>query len=397
MRFYNRQHRYYCGIDLHVKTMYVCILDAAGQVLVHRNMPSTPEAFLTTVAPYRDDLVVAAECMFTWYWLADVCTAEGLTFVLGHALAMKAIHGGKAKNDKLDSFKIASLLRGGLVPQAYVYPTGMRATRDLLRRRLHLVRKRGQLLAHIQNTQAQYNLPAFGRRLAYPANREGVADHFPDPSVRKSIEVDLALLDRYDTLITDLELTIVREAKRHDADAFHRLRSVPGIGKILALTILYEIHDVKRFDRVQEFASYARLVKGKKQSGGKTLGTSGAKMGNVHLKWAFSEAAVLFLSRNAEGKRLLAQIQKKHGKGKALSILAHKIGRAVYYMLARSTIFSMEKFLHAARGGKRRGEPVSQTSNSSHGTELAEIAQPRAPQSAASPSIMSQRSGSDMR
>lgn len=347
MRFYNRQHRHYCGIDLHVKTMYVCILDATGQVLVHRNVPSTPEALLDVVAPYREDLVVAAECMFTWYWLADVCAAEGIAFVLGHALAMKAIHGGKAKNDKLDSFKIVSLLRGGLLPQAYVYPAGMRATRDLLRRRLHLVRKRGQLLAHIQNTRAQYNLPAFGRRLAYPANREGVRDHFADPSVRKSIDVDLTLVAQYDTLITDLELTIVREAKRHDADAFHRLRSVPGIGKVLALTILYEIHDITRFDRVQEFASYARLVKGQKQSAGKTLGTSGAKMGNVHLKWAFSEAAVLFLRHTKEGKKLLAVIEKKHGKGKALSILAHKIGRAVFYMLSRGTVFSTEKFLAA--------------------------------------------------
>jgi len=157
------------------------------------------------VAPYRDDRVVAAECMFTWYWLADVCAAEGIAFVLGHALAMKAIHGGKAKNDKLDSFKIASLLRGGLLPQAYVYPAAMRATRDLIRRRLHLVRKRGQLLAHIQNTRAQYNPPAFGRRLAYPANREGVQDHFTDPSLRKSIDVDLTLVAQYDTLITDLE------------------------------------------------------------------------------------------------------------------------------------------------------------------------------------------------
>ena len=92
---------------------------------------------------------MAAECMFTWYWLADLCAAEGLTFVLGHALAMKAILGGKAKNDMIDSHKIASLLRGGLLPQAYVYPAGMRSTRDLLRRRLHLVRKRGELLAHI--------------------------------------------------------------------------------------------------------------------------------------------------------------------------------------------------------------------------------------------------------
>jgi transposase len=344
MRFYNRQHRHYCGIDLHVKTMYLCMLDSTGQVLLHKNVKTTPQAFLEAIGPFRDGLVVAAECMFTWYWLADVCAAEGIPFVLGHALAMKAIHGGKAKNDKLDAYKIAHLLRGGLLPQAYVYPAAMRSTRDLLRRRLHLVRKRGQLLTHIQNTQAQYNLPAFGHRLAYPANRTGVRERFPDPSVRKSIEVDLSLLERYDDLINDLELTLVRDAKQHDADTFHRLRSVPGIGKVLALTILYEIHDITRFDRVQQFASYARLVKCAHQSGGKTVGSGGAKMGNVHLKWAFSEAAVLFLRHAPGAKKLLATIAKKHGKGKALSILAHKIGRAVFYMLTRETVFSMDKF-----------------------------------------------------
>ena len=233
--------------------------------------------------------------MFTWYWLADLCAAEGITFVLGHALSMKAIHGGKAKNDKIDSHKIARLLRGGMLPQAYVYPAAMRATRDLMRRRLHLVRKRGQLLAHIQNTRASTTCRPSGEALTYPTNRDGVVEHFPDPSVRKSIEVDLALIDQYDALVIDLELTIVREAKRHDADAFHRLRSVPGIGKVLALTILYEIHDITRFDRVQEFASYARLVKCVQQSAREDARHRRGKMGNVHLKWAFSEAAVLFL------------------------------------------------------------------------------------------------------
>ena len=112
MRFYTNQHRHYCGIDLHTKTMYVCILDRDGQVLAHKNLPSNPEAFLEVIAPYRDDLVVAVECIFTWYWLADLCAAEGIAFVLGHALYMKAIHGGKAKNDKIDAHKIAILLRG---------------------------------------------------------------------------------------------------------------------------------------------------------------------------------------------------------------------------------------------------------------------------------------------
>src|SRR5438128_9201298 len=222
MRFYNRQHRHYCGIDLHVKTMYICILDSAGQVLVHRNAKSTPEAFLEIVAPYREDLVVAAECMFTWYWLADLCAVEGIAFVLGHALSRKAIHGGKAKNDKIDAHKIAVLLRGGMLPQAYVYPAEMRATRDLLRRRCHLVRKRAELVAHIPNTTSQDNLPEIGKKLAYKANREGVEEHFPAPSVRKTIEVEVSLIDHYDQLWGEVELDSTRTAKAHDGQTFAR-------------------------------------------------------------------------------------------------------------------------------------------------------------------------------
>jgi len=141
----------------------------------------------------------------------------------------------------------------------------------------------------------------------------------------------------------------VRQAKQHDAQAFQLLRSVPGVGKILALTILYEIHDVHRFGRVQEFASYARLVKCAAESAGKKKGTSGAKMGNVHLKWAFSEAAVMFVRHSAGGKKLLARLEKRFGKGKALSVLAHKLGRAVYFMLRRGQAFDAERFLATVR------------------------------------------------
>ena len=115
MRFYTKQHQFYCGIDLHARTMYLCILNQGGEILVHRNMPAGPEPFLKAVAPYREDLVVCVECLFTWYWLADLCARAGIPFVLGHALYMKAIHGGKAKNDTIDAQKIAVLLRGGML------------------------------------------------------------------------------------------------------------------------------------------------------------------------------------------------------------------------------------------------------------------------------------------
>jgi transposase len=347
MRFYTHQHKHYCGIDLHARSMYVCILDQAGTILVHKNLPATPEAFLRVAAPYREDLVVAVECIFTWYWLADLCAGEGIAFVLGHALYMKAIHGGKAKNDKIDAHKIAVLLRGGMLPQAYVYPAEMRATRDLLRRRCHLVRKRAELLAHIQNTNSQYNLPEIGKKLADKANREGVEEHFPDPSVRKTIEVEVSLIDHYDQLLGEVELYITRTAKAHDVQTFSRLQSVPGIGKILALVILYEIQDIARFPRVQDFVSYCRLVKCAKESGGKRLGTSGKKIGNVHLRWAFAEAAVLFLRQNQPGKEYFTKLERKHGKAKALTVLAHKLARAVYYMLTREQVFDLTRFVTA--------------------------------------------------
>jgi hypothetical protein len=195
--------------------MYLCILDAEAQVLVHKNLRSSPEEFLETVAPCREGLVVAVECIFTWYWLADLCARKGIAFFPGHALMMKAIRSGKAKIDRIDALNIATLLRGKMRP-------------------------------HIQMASQQYNLPPLGRRIAYPANRDGVATHFEDPPVRKSIGLDPALLERYDEPIHDLELDLVRRAK---------------------------------------------------ESGGKKL-----------------------------------------GEGKALRILAHKLGRAAYWMLARGKV-----------------------------------------------------------
>ena len=347
MRFYTKEHAHYCGIDLHARTMYLCILDGNGEVVLHRNAKSSPGAFLKAVEPYREDLVVSVECIFTWYWLADLCRREGIEFVLGHALYMRAIHGGKAKNDRIDARKIAGLLRGGMMPMAYVYPAEMRATRDLLRRRLHLVRKRSELLTHIQNTHHQYNLPNPGRKIVSKANRGGVAECFEDASARKSVETDFGLIAHYDELIRDLELFLLRQAKAHNARVIQLLRSIPGIGEILSMTILYEIDTIERFPRVQDFASYARLVKCAKESAGKRSGTSGGKIGNAHLKWAFSEAAVFFVRGNEKGQKYLSKIERKHGKAKALSILAHKLGRTVYHMLARDKPFDEERFFAA--------------------------------------------------
>jgi len=241
--------------------MHVCIVDQAGQTKVHKNLPTRPDYFLNLIGPYRQGVVVGVECMFSWYWLADLCAKENIPFVLGHALYMKAIHGGKTKNDEIDSEKIALLLRGGMLPLAYAYPQGMRATRDLLRRRMLLSRTRAEAIAHVQNTVTQYNLPPLGKKLSFAANREGVAEKFPDESVRRMVTSDLDLMDHLDEQLRSVELYLTRHAKVDDPLSYQLLQSTPGIGKILGLVLLYEIHDVRRFESVGRFISYCRLVK----------------------------------------------------------------------------------------------------------------------------------------
>jgi len=347
MRFYTETHKHYCGIDLHTKNLYVCLIDHEGEILVHKNIKARPEALMKLIKPYLDELVIGVECMFSWYWIADFCEDNGIDFVLGHALYMKAIHGGKAKNDRIDSLKIATLLRGGMFPMAYVYPRAMRPTRDLMRRRMHMMRKRAELLAHIQNTNSQYNLPGIGKNLRYTFNREGIAERFEHPSTQKSIDLDLNLIGFYDEQLSKVEWHINRCAKEVDYPSLMILQSVPGIGQILSLVMLYEIHDIERFPRVQEFLSYCRLVKCKKESAGKSYGTSGAKIGNAYLKWAFSEAAVLFLRQNPHAQAWLEKRANRHNKAKALSILAQKLARAIYFMLKRNTVFNPQRFLNA--------------------------------------------------
>ena len=208
MRLYTQSHRFYCGIDLHARSMHLCILDQDGTVVFDRNLPARPQTLLKALAPFRGDLVVGAECMYAWYWVADLCDQQKIPFVLGHALYMKLIYGAKAKNDKIDAGKIARLLRGGNFPLAYVYPRGMRETRDLLRRRTYLVRQRSALFTHLQILNGQYNLPPFPKKLSFAANRAelNIADRFTDPSVQKSAAVNLALIDVLDTQIGELEL-----------------------------------------------------------------------------------------------------------------------------------------------------------------------------------------------
>ncbi len=125
MNFYNNLHPYYCGIDLHARSLYVCILDQDGDTCLHREIPANPNKLYSLLEPYIGNIVVGVECMHCWYWVSDFCEEIGVDFILGHALYMKAIHGGKAKNDRIDSFKIANLVSDSFhIGQGYLSTLG---------------------------------------------------------------------------------------------------------------------------------------------------------------------------------------------------------------------------------------------------------------------------------
>jgi len=255
-------------------------------------MTATPEALRKALAPSRAQIVLAAACRFPWYWLADLWAAHGIPVVLGHALSMKAIHGGQAQNDTSDAHQIAVLWRGGLLPQADVYPAERRATRARLRRRMHLARTRGALLAPVHNTHSHDTLPALGTKIASTANRDGVAERCAAPAVQQSLAVALALITHDDALLRDVALRLVTTAQHHAAHTLSLLHTGPGLGKILSRVLLDDIHAMARCPRGQDWASSCRLVTCARAAAGQRSGTSGTTIGNAQLTWAFAEAAV---------------------------------------------------------------------------------------------------------
>jgi transposase len=182
--------------------------------------------------------------------------------------------------------------------------------------------------------------------MSYAANRAAlhIPERFSHPSVQLSASLDLDLIDKLDELIAKVELQLTRTAKVDDVQTYHRLRTLPGLGPILSLVLLYEMHDVARFDQVGQFLSYSRLVRCDHASAGKKLGWGGKKIGNAHLRWAFAEIACLFLRASARARAWKQKQEKKHGSGKALGILAARLARSVFHMIRKQEAFDEDRF-----------------------------------------------------
>jgi transposase len=337
--------RFYAGIDLHARSLFLCVLDRDGHEQFARNLPAAPGPFLKAIQPFRDGLVVGCECMHCWYWLADACRDHGLAFVLGHAWGMKAVHAQKTKGDRHDAQAIARLLRGGNFPLAYAYPRERRGLRVLLRARLRLVRQRAELYGHVHTARRQANLPPVSNDVKYKSKRATITTDISDPFVRRRVETHLALLEPLDATIRRLEAEIEDAAQEIIPAELAVLQSTPGVGPVLSLTILLEIDTIERFDTRQQFCSYARLCGAVQESAGQRVGVGNRKAGNAWLKWAFSEAAVLSAQKDERIGGLLQRLASKLGKAKALSALAHKLGRAFYHMLRTKEVFDVLRFV----------------------------------------------------
>jgi transposase len=347
MKYYISTTEFNCGIDLHARQMYVCVMDRKGRKVLHTNIAGNDfDYFLKRIEPYRHDLTVCCECTFNWYWLADACFDAGIEFVLAHALYLKHIHGGKNKNDRIDSEKLAHLLRANLIPPSYIYPAERRPVRALLRQRMSYVWERATLKTHLSmNQTAEGLVPALKGGHDRNVWEERILAQYTNPLHKFAASCDMNMIRAYDVEIEKLEAEIIRQAKKGLGRDFHLLLSVHGIGRVLTMTILYEIDTIKRFPTVKDFLSYCRLVKGSVASAGKVKGLTGGKMGNAYLRWAFGEAAVIAKRNHPLLTPYANRLVAKHGKFKGNAILADKLARAVYFMLQKGTAFDAERLI----------------------------------------------------
>jgi transposase len=338
MQYHQINSKYYCGIDLHSKSIFVCIMDKEGKIYYHRNMRNDFDNFKETIQPFLPDIAVGCEASGYFYWLADGCRENNIPFYLGHALYMRAISDEKKKNDFINSKTISDLMRANLLPYAFTYPSEWRSTRDLLRRRRRMVRIRAEAYTHIQSTFKQHGImDALHKIVKNKKERRSLVDRFDDADLQMTIA---------SPVIQQIELKIFKGVKYHDRKSYNMLLGVPGVGQIIALTLLYEIYDINRFSSVQRFSSYSGLVKCERESAGKNTGGAKRKIRNAHLKHAFSEIIIKAPVSSQKIRKYYEKLQAKHGKKKAKSIITHKFGVAIYFMLKNGEAFDEDRFVN---------------------------------------------------
>jgi transposase len=330
------------GIDLHATNSVVGVLDEEDRVLYQKRLRNELALILTALAPYRATLQgIAVESTSNWYWLVDGLMDTGYRMHLAHAPALPQYSGLKHADDLHDARWLAHLLRLGLLPTGYIYPKAERAVRDLLRKRSQLVRHKTMVVLSLQSLLTRLT----GSRVSLPQLRQltpdGVHALVPFPEPVQSVLSSLTVLQCLEQQIRAIE-HVVREASRVQP-GYALLQTVNGIGPILALTILLEAGDMRRFPTVGHFASYCRCVGSEHVSNGTRKGAGNTKNGNTYWSWAFIEAAHVAIRYEAV---LRGFYQRKHARSHplvALKAVAHKLARACYHVLRDQVPFDLRR------------------------------------------------------
>lgn len=332
----------YGGIDLHANNSLIAVVDDQDRVVFRKRLPNQLETILQALAPYQAQLRgLAVESTYNWYWLVDGLMDAGYIVHLANPVAMTQYTGLKHTDDDSDAVWLAHLLRLQILPTGYIYPKTMRPVRDLLRKRSQLVRQQTIQLLSIQNILMRNTGRALNAKRIKQLTAEAVTDLFPIPALALAVQSSLAVLQCLDSQIRRLEEAVLTRASV--APSFQPLLTVCGIGHILALTIMLETGDIRRFASVGQFASYCRCVSSTKLSNGKRKGQGNTKNGNKYLAWAFVEAAHFAVRYYPQVQRFY---QRKKAKTHALvasKAVAHKLARACYYVMRDQVPFDLQR------------------------------------------------------
>jgi transposase len=322
----------YVGMDLHATNTYVGMVDEENEVLHKQRFRNELPLILAGLDPFRKDIQgVVVESTFNWYWLVDGLMAEGYRVHLANVSAIKQYEGLKQIDDKRSAFWLANLLRLGILPTGYIYPKEERPTRDLLRKRLHLVRHRTSHLLSVKNILAR-NL---GLRMKSEDVKKledpEVKRFFPDKEMQIAVLASVGLIRHLEEEISGIERMITKKLKIRKE--FAKLMTVPGIGKILTLTIMLEVGDIRRFPTLGYYSSYCRCVKSTRTSAGKIIGYGNRKNGNKYLSWAYIEAAQAARRFHETVRSYYEKKMAKTNRIVAIKALSHKLTRASYYVM----------------------------------------------------------------
>ncbi len=332
----------YGGIDLHSTNSMVVVIDEEDNVVGRRRLKNDLKQIATWFERFREELVgVVVESTYNWYWLVDGLMEQGYRIHLANTVAVQQYNGLKYRDDASDARWLAKLLRLGQLPEGHIYPQRERAIRDLLRKRSQLVRLSTTNLLSIQNQFARTRAERISAKVGKGLTPDIVNSLFEDSNAALAVKSNLEVLKCLQDQISQIEKAVLDQVKLRKP--YRRLLTVPGIGKILALTIMLETGGITRFDKVGNYVSYCRLVGSSYLTNGKRKGSGNTKNGNAFLCWAFIEAANLGIRHNTAIRKFYDRKQARTKRIVALKAVAHKIARACYHMIADDENFNLRR------------------------------------------------------